>query len=226
MTQESLLEETVGIGEEIGALEAWCRESGLRRIVGVDEAGRGPLAGPVHAAAVAVDLEEARGMDWFGEVDDSKSLEESTRVRIFEALRRDVDHHAVEVAEASEIDRTNIRRATREAMELAVENALEKFGEVDGIFVDGDMELALAGRQRSLVDGDARSRIIAAASILAKVSRDRRMREAADRWPVYGFESNVGYPTPGHRRALETHGPCPIHRRSFSGVDPDDPSGD
>lgn len=219
MTQESLIREHTGIGHEIGALESWCRETGLRWIVGVDEAGRGPLAGPVHTAAVAVDLEEAAETSWYDRVDDSKSLDEASRVELFEHLRDVVAHRAVESADASEIDEFNIREATRRAMERAVERATDSFGDVDAIFVDGDMELAIAGRQRAIVEGDGRSRVIAAASILAKVSRDRHMREAADRWPVYGFDSNVGYPTPDHRRALDEHGPCPIHRRSFSGVE-------
>ena len=180
-------------------------------IVGVDEVGRGPLAGPVVAAAVALDPERVpQGLN------DSKTLDRTTRERL--ANETTASAHAVAVASlpARTIDRLNIRGATLEAMRQAV---LALAITPARILVDGrDGVLGVAVPCEAIVKGDMRSVSIAAASIVAKVSRDRMMASADSAWPRYGFAQHVGYPTPTHRRALEEHGLSPIHRRSFGTV--------
>jgi len=217
--QEQLFEEAGGIDEDPGALERWCADRGVDWIVGVDEAGRGPLAGPVHAGAVGLST-EALGGPWLELLDDSKKLEESARKEAFEEIRRCAPATAVAAASSERIDEVNILEAAREAMREAALEACGQLDEpVDCLFVDGDTPLDVTRRQRTLVRGDARSYAIASASILAKVSRDRRMVEYGREWPAYGFDTNKGYPTEKHRRALAERGPCAIHRRSFSGVE-------
>lgn len=207
------------IGREMGDLEAWCDANGLRWIVGVDEAGRGPLAGPVYTAAVALDCRELSA-DWIGPLDDSKKLEEAVRERCYEEIRGQAAAWAIESCGPEVIDEINILQATRRAMARSVERVCEALEEPVGcVFVDGNVAIDVSARHRTLVKGDARSYAVAAASILAKVARDRVMAEAHEEWPVYNFASNKGYPTQDHRRALQEHGPCPIHRRSFSGVE-------
>lgn len=217
--QEELFGEDRSIGEEVGALERWCAERDIRWIVGVDEAGRGPLAGPVHAGAVALRT-DALDQPWIGRLDDSKELEESTREALFDEIRESAPASAIASVPPDRIDRVNILEAAREGMLAAALDVCDRLEEtVDSLFVDGNTPLEFQGSQRTLVRGDGRSYAIAAASILAKVSRDRLMEEYDRRWPEYEFASNKGYPTPQHRRALEERGPCEIHRRSFSGVD-------
>jgi ribonuclease HII len=187
---------------------AWRR--GVTRLAGVDEAGRGPLAGPVVAAAVVL----SPGTRIAG-VDDSKRLLAEERERLFEIIRARALAVGVAVVDHLTIDRINILQATRLAMAQALtglamelELVLTDFVEVPG----------LRCPQRNLVDGDRRSASIAAASIVAKVTRDRIM-EAADRdFPLYGFARHKGYATPEHRDALERHGPCSLHRQSFAGI--------
>lgn len=187
---------------------AWRR--GVTRLAGVDEAGRGPLAGPVVAAAVVL----PRGARIAG-VDDSKRLEAEERRRLFDVIQARAVGVGVGIVDHVTIDRINILQATRLAMAQALaaldvepELVLTDFVEVPG----------LRCPQRNLVEGDRRSASVAAASIIAKVTRDRIM-EAADRdFPVYGFGRHKGYPTPEHREALERHGPCPLHRRTFAGI--------
>lgn len=218
--QGSLFGGDVGIGDAIGALERWCARGQIEWIVGVDEAGRGPLAGPVHAAAVGfhtVDLDH----DWVRRLDDSKKLTEEEREELFEEIRENVACFEIASVSPREIDELNILNAARRAMAeagCAVADRLD--AESTPLFVDGNVALEIDRRQRTLVRGDGRSYAIAAASILAKVSRDRVMETYHERWPVYAFDSNKGYPTRAHREALEQHGPCEIHRRSFSGVRP------
>lgn len=219
--QESLFDDRPGIGDEIGALERWCHRQQLELIVGIDEAGRGPLAGPVHASAVAIDVRRLEA-DWIELLDDSKKLSAEQRRAAFGEIRESACAWAVAERPPSIIDEINILEATRAAMLEAAEQVcgvLER--SPDGLFVDGDVELATERRQRALVRGDARSYAIAAASILAKVSRDRVMEEYGEKWPVFNLASNKGYPTSDHREALEKHGPSPIHRTSFGGVDED-----
>jgi len=187
---------------------AWRR--GATRVAGVDEAGRGPLAGPVVAAAVVL----PPGTRIAG-VDDSKRLEAEERERLFEIIRARALGVGVAIVDHTTIDRINILQATR----LAMAQALASLGmELELVLTDFVEVPGLRCPQRNLVDGDRRSASVAAASIVAKVTRDRIM-EAADRdFPVYGFGRHKGYATPEHRDALERHGPCPLHRRTFAGI--------
>lgn len=178
-------------------------------IAGLDEVGRGPLAGPVVAAAVVLDLKNVPDG-----LADSKMLTREQREALFEAI---VASAAVGVATAShtEIDRINIRQATLTVMCRALA-ALPCLPDV--ALVDGDDPPKLPCPVETIVKGDAHVASIAAASIVAKVVRDRLMRRLAGLYPTYGFASNVGYSTAGHLSALAKHGPCPFHRRSFAPV--------
>ncbi len=204
----------------LGAVEEVLRERGIQRIVGVDEAGRGPLAGPVHAAAYWLEVGELESGEIGELLDDSKKMKEIDRESIFEILKQSPKRWAIETSSAERIDEINILEATFEAMHRAVQRVVEGIGEEpELVMIDGHMVVpGLAFEQRAVVKGDGRSRAIAAASVLAKVSRDRWMKEMAGRWPEYGFESHKGYGTAQHREALKSHGPCPIHRQSFGGV--------
>jgi ribonuclease HII len=181
------------------------------RVAGVDEAGRGPLAGPVVAAAVILGPERViRG------VDDSKRLDADTRDRLYALIKSRAEAWAVGIVDPATIDRINILEATRVAMRAALlalavepELVLTDFVEVSG----------LTYPQRNLVRGDQRSASVAAASIVAKVTRDRLMDEADRVFPQYGFARHKGYATEEHRGAIDKHGPCPLHRRTFHGVD-------
>jgi ribonuclease HII len=186
-------------------------------VAGVDEAGRGPLAGPVVAAAVVLCKPRPAGLD------DSKRLSEERR----EALERPIRRRCafgIGVVGVEEIDRINIFAATMLAMTEAVSRLEEALGAVPAeVLVDGN--LTPAGRcqkwrwsARPIVGGDVSEPAISAASILAKTWRDRLMREAARDHPHYGWERNKGYGSPEHLEALRTHGPCPLHRRSFAPV--------
>jgi ribonuclease HII len=189
--------------------EAWTK--GRAVVAGVDEAGRGPLAGPVAAAAVIL----PRGFDVAG-LDDSKKLSAARRERLYRRLTEDPGVcWGLAFCEADEIDRLNILRATHRAMQRAVESLGEA---VDFCLVDGLKVPGFPFPHLGVVKGDARSVSIAAASIIAKVSRDRRMVEAAREFPAYGFERHKGYGTKVHLEALRRHGPCRIHRRSFQPV--------
>lgn len=180
-------------------------------VCGVDEAGRGPLAGPVVAAAAI--LERNRPLP--EGLNDSKKLTARRREYLYAWLRENAAH-AVAVVSAEEIDRHNILRATLRAMTQAVE-ALNPAPSV--ALVDGNAAPPLTVCQaRTVVKGDSRSLSIAAASILAKVTRDRMMQRLAEDYPHYGFERHMGYGTAEHLEALRRHGPCPAHRRSFAPV--------
>ena len=198
-----------------GELERWAQAQGFARVIGLDEAGRGPLAGPVVAAAVALPypcLVEG--------INDSKILNETRR----EALFRPIQEHALAWAIAScsptEIDEHNILRASLMAMARAFQQlSLDRETIQSALVVtDGNKRAPLPPGvdQRPLVKGDQRSLNIAAASILAKVTRDRLMQQFDEQWPQYGFAQHKGYPTAAHQEALLNHGPCPIHRRSFN----------
>ena len=189
---------------------------GIVRIAGVDEAGRGPLAGPVVAAAVI--FPPAWFTDGIPEVfrslNDSKQLSESQRELFFEKLTTHADvEFAIAESAPAEIDSINILQATHRAINsaLAALKPAPKHVLVDGLAVKS-MRLP----QTPLVKGDSRSYSIAAASVLAKVTRDRILVEAEARWPGYGFARHKGYPTAEHLAAIEKLGPCPIHRRSFA----------
>ena len=184
-------------------------------MAGVDEAGRGPLAGPVVAAAVILDDE--RPIDGLR---DSKLLTEARRVELAKAVRRRARAFAVGLAEPAEIDGVNILQASL----LAMERAVLRLGlKPDLLRVDGRQVPRFDGAEQpflaeSVVRGDQLVPAISAASILAKVCRDRLMRRWHRRYPHYGFDSNKGYPTPRHLAALSRFGPCPIHRQSFAPV--------
>ena len=180
------------------------------RLCGVDEAGRGPLAGAVFAAAVVLDPgRPIRGLA------DSKVLAEATRVKLAGRIREKAVAWAVACASVEEIDTLNILQATLLAMRRAVE-ALAM--EPEEVCVDGLYTPQVRFPCRAIVDGDARVRAISAASILAKTARDAEMVELDRRYPQYGFANHKGYGTPEHLAALRIHGVCDIHRRSFEPV--------
>jgi ribonuclease HII len=188
------------------------------RVAGVDEAGRGPLAGPVLAAAVV--FPHGVPVALAALLDDSKALTPAARAIAFAALQAAAAAGLVEfgvaAASVAEIGRLNILRASH----LAMVRAVARLASPPGLaLVDGNQPPPLPCRVRCVVRGDGLSLSIAAASILAKVTRDRAMARLHPRWPHYGFAAHVGYATLAHRDALALHGPCPHHRRGFSPVD-------
>ena len=192
-------------------LERELIECGSSPVAGVDEAGRGPLAGPVVAAAVILPCGYSQDF-----LDDSKKVSSKRRDVIYEELTRDSQvYWGVAFAEVSEIDELNILRATHTAMKRAALALPVRpvFCLIDGLDVPG-FPLAAKG----VVRGDGISLSIAAASIIAKVTRDRRMQELAEEFPVYGFAKHKGYGTQAHMEALREYGPCREHRRSFAPV--------
>jgi len=190
--------------------EARAWRAGLARVAGVDEAGRGPLAGPVVAAAVIIP--PARRIKGLA---DSKLLAPERRQELFEVILARALAVGVGIVDHETIDRVNILEATRRAMLEAV----ARLAMPPELVITDFVRLSrLPCPQRNLVDGDARCASVAAASIIAKVTRDRLMLEADQQFPEYGFARHKGYATPEHLAALDRHGPCPLHRRSFSGV--------
>lgn len=185
-------------------------DAGPLLVAGVDEAGRGPLAGPVVAAAVILDdLRPIRGLA------DSKALSAARREALAEQIRAHALCCAVAQASVEEIDRLNILQATMLAMRRAVEALRLRPGKV---LVDGNRLPALGVRAEAIIRGDAKVAAISAASILAKVHRDRLCLQLHEAWPHYGFAEHKGYPTPEHLAALRAHGACAAHRRSFGPV--------
>ncbi|WP_264841691.1 ribonuclease HII [Caldinitratiruptor microaerophilus] len=183
---------------------------GLVAVAGVDEAGRGPLAGPVVAAAVVL----APGTELPG-VDDSKRLTARQREEAYDVIRERALAVGIGIVEPERIDRVNIRNAALEAMEAALAGLTPPVG-VQFVLVDGDAPLpGYGGRQRAVVGGDRKVLSVAAASIVAKVTRDRLALEWDRQYPQYGFARHKGYGTPEHIAALARWGPCPLHRRSF-----------
>lgn len=184
------------------------RQSGAHPVAGIDEAGRGPLAGPVVAAAVILP-ERFRHKT----LNDSKQLSESDRSEIFEELTNRPDIcWSVAVVGCEEIDRFNILRATHQAMRQAAQALAVSPGHV---LIDGLPVRPFPFASTAIVKGDGKSLSIAAASVIAKVTRDRIMLEMETLYPVYGFAQHKGYGTPFHLEQLRAHGPCPIHRRTF-----------
>lgn len=179
-------------------------------VAGVDEAGRGPLAGPVVVAAVILD--PAWPIDG---LDDSKRLGERRRETLFPLIRQRALAWAVVEVQADEIDRVNILQATLLGMRRAIEQLPVRPGLA---LVDGNRLPELECAARAIVGGDGLEPAISAASILAKVTRDRLMLQWHERYPQYGFDRHKGYPTPQHKESLARHGPCEIHRRSFGPV--------
>jgi ribonuclease HII len=190
--------------------EARAWRSGLVRVAGVDEAGRGPLAGPVVAAAVIIAPERRiKGLA------DSKLLTPEQREELFGRIHERALGIGVGIVDHETIDRINILQATRRAMG----EALSRLALLPDLVITDFIRLAgLACPQRNLVEGDARCASVAAASIIAKVTRDRLMLDADRQFPGYGFARHKGYATPEHLAILDRLGPCALHRRTFSGV--------
>lgn len=186
-------------------------QEGYQIIAGVDEAGRGPLAGPVVAAACIF----PRGLVLEG-VDDSKKLSPIKREEIYQILvsHPEIDF-AIGVVEQAQIDVINILQASLAAMAIAVKNLIV---EPDFLLVDGNQLPPTRIPSKAVVKGDSLSQSIAAASILAKHSRDQMMLQFHLEWPQYGFDKHKGYATRAHLQAIQKHGPCPIHRKSFEPI--------
>ena len=183
------------------------RNNGYSIICGVDEAGRGPLAGPVYAAAVVL----KKGQIIEG-VNDSKKLSEKKREALFDNIINEAEDFSIASASAREIDEYNILNATFLAMKRAVDGLKTK---PEYAMIDGNRLPPLDIPAETIVKGDAKSLSIAAASILAKVSRDRYMLEMAEKYPQYQFEKHKGYGTKLHYEMLDEYGPCEIHRQTF-----------
>ena len=188
-------------------LDGEVRNAGYRVFCGVDEAGRGPLAGPVYAAAVV--LPEGYCPV---QLDDSKKLTEKKRAALFEELVEHARSYGIASASAEEIDTYNILNATFLAMNRAI---AQLDMHIELALVDGNTVSGIQYPARCFVGGDGRSAAIAAASILAKVSRDRYMCAMAEQYPQYGFEKHKGYGTKLHYEALRAYGPSPLHRCTF-----------
>ena len=179
-------------------------------IAGVDEAGRGPLAGPVYAAAVILD--PARLIAGLA---DSKKLSAKRREALFDVIQRNARAWAIASASVEEIDAINILQASLLAMQRAVEGLAPQ---PDNILVDGLHCPKVSMSARAIVKGDSKEPAISAASILAKVARDREMQKVHAEFPHYGFDAHKGYPTAAHVAALQAHGVSPVHRRSYAPV--------
>jgi ribonuclease HII len=201
---------------KVGEVDLWrfereAREASYRLVAGVDEAGRGPLAGPVVAAAVML----PENFDLKG-ITDSKKLSAKARERAFAKIREGAVAVGVGIADCETIDRVNILQATFLAMKAALADMGAAF---DYVLVDGDKRIPEIGvAQAAIVEGDALSASIAAASIIAKVTRDCIMVELAEEFPGYGFDRHKGYCTREHLAAIEEHGVCDVHRKSFEPI--------
>ena len=193
---------------ELWDYEIKAREQGYQFVAGVDEAGRGPLAGPVVAAAMVLPMDVIlEGLD------DSKKLSPAKRDELFPKIQKMI--HGIAVVSPEVIDEINILQAAR----LAMKQAVEKLSSVpDLLLIDGNQKIDSSIEQWAIVKGDAKSISIAAASILAKVTRDRIMEDYHRLYPQYEFARHKGYGTKLHRDLIAEHGPCPIHRRTFRGV--------
>ena len=210
--QAALREWVCGWEFEIEALA-----EGSRHVAGVDEVGRGPLFGPVVAAAVILPSEEALRARLEG-LNDSKQLSEEERERFAAIVQEIALAWAVAEVDVETIDRINILQASKLAMKIAVESLTTRGFAPDHLLIDGNQKIDAVCRQRTIVQGDARSMSIAAASVLAKVYRDRLLCELDLRYPGYGLAQNKGYATPEHREALGRLGTTDLHRRSFAPV--------
>jgi len=184
--------------------------NGWRGIAGIDEAGRGPLAGPVVSAAVIL----PRTFD-NGEVNDSKKLTAQKRERLYERIYAQAVAVGIGIVDPLEIDRINILQASLLAMAMAADNLIPR---PDFLLIDGTFRIACDLPQRPIPKGDALSISIAAASIIAKVTRDRLMQIYHQYYPQFDFPRHKGYPTKAHKEAIQNFGCCPIHRKSFKGV--------
>lgn len=185
-------------------------EGGARRIAGIDEAGRGPLAGPVVAAAVVLFPGAS-----IANLNDSKLVPAGTREIVFDEIHSNAVAIGIGIVPPGAIDQINIYQATRLAMVQAVEQIIPL---PDYLLIDGPISLDLDIPQLPIVKGDRLCKSVAAASIIAKVTRDRIMMELHERYPLYGFDAHKGYGTEVHRNALKRYGPCAEHRLCFKGV--------
>lgn len=192
---------------DLWELEKKIYAQGCTLLCGVDEAGRGPLAGPVCAAAVILPL----GMEIPG-LNDSKKLTEKQRKALFMTIKEAAKSYGIAFATVEEIENLNILNATFLAMNRAIS---QLFPQPELALVDGNRNAGITLPSRCIVKGDSRCADIAAASVLAKVSRDHYMLEMAEKFPEYGFERHKGYGTKLHYAAIRAYGPCPIHRPSF-----------
>ena len=192
---------------DLWLIERELMEQGAEVICGCDEAGAGPLAGPVYAAAVI--LPEGWDAPY---LNDSKKVTEKRRAVLYEQITREAVAWAVAWADEKEIDEINILNARMLAMDRAIQ-ALDP--PADFALIDGNRSAGITCPNETVVKGDGKSASIAAASILAKVSRDRYMLEMAEQYPEYAFEQHKGYPTKLHYERLRQYGPCPIHRLTF-----------
>jgi ribonuclease HII len=195
---------------DLWVFEKKAREMGCQIIAGIDEAGRGPLAGPVVSAAVIL----PDGAVLPG-IDDSKKLTPAKRRLIYDRLYEVARAIGIGIIDVPEIDRVNILQATLRAMAMAVNNLRPR---PDHLLIDGIFTIAANVPQEAIKKGDSRSISIAAASIVAKVTRDRIMDQLDSLYPDYQLGRHKGYPTKAHREAIRQHGCCPFHRRTFKGV--------
>ncbi len=185
-------------------------QKGIRVVAGIDESGRGPLAGPVVAAvAIFPPFKKIDG------IKDSKQLSSSKREELFELIKKEALAWGIGIVSERIIEEINILQATRLAMTKAIQN-LETSPEF--LLIDGPISLDVEISQQPIINGDAKSFSIGAASIIAKVTRDGLMQKYHKLFPEYGFDKHKGYGTPGHLYALQEHGPCPIHRKTYEPV--------
>ena len=205
MTKEERLRMQMERLTEMKQTEERLHAEGIRYVAGVDEVGRGPLAGNVVTACVV--MPETPLISW---IDDSKKLSEKRREKVYDEIVRLALYIGIGEISPKEIDEINILQATRKAMRLAADKVPAEI-----FLIDAVTDLGLKGREIPLIKGDATSYSIAAASIVAKVTRDRQMAEADRLYPEYGFARNKGYGTAEHIAALRKYGPCPLHRRTF-----------
>ena len=190
--------------------ESALQEKGFQAIAGVDEVGRGPLAGPVVCAAVIMPLGDE---DIIVGVDDSKKISEKKREMLAEQIKQKALAYTIVEIDEKTIDEMNILQATRLGMKRAIESLKIT---PDIVLTDGNMTIDIAHKQQSIVHGDALSYSIGAASIIAKVHRDKLMEEYAKTYPAYAFEKNKGYGTAEHIKAIKEQGICSIHRKTFT----------
>ncbi len=194
--------------EELFTYDKNLQESGYRYICGIDEAGRGPLAGPVSVCAIVMPLDEM-----IEGINDSKKVSPKKRDLLFEEIQKKAICYSCVMLDNTVIDEINILEATKKAMKEAVAGLSVK---PDLILVDA-VKIDFGCETRSIIKGDATSYSIAAASIIAKVSRDRLMDEYDREYQEYGFSKHKGYGTKAHIEAIKEHGPCPVHRKTFIG---------
>lgn len=187
-------------------------KEGTKLIIGIDEAGRGPLAGPVAVGAVVMKPDSE--LEW---VNDSKKVTEKRREILFDKIKEDALAWSVQLISQQEIDELNILQATKKGLHLAVEDIINQLGtKPDIILVDALREIDTCGiPYESIIKGDATCYSISCASILAKVTRDRIMKEWDEVYPQYGFAGHKGYGTAKHIQSIKEYGPCPLHRKTF-----------